>query len=111
MKTYSADQLEEVINARSRFAMLACLNAAGTTDFQTLCDQVEITSGNLSQHLARLEEAGYVTTDRVMVDRRPKTMVTLTEAGRRAFVDYVVAMRNMVRDVPDPVAQLRKKKP
>ncbi len=100
MKTFSTEHLEEVINARSRFTMLAYLTSAGRTDFLTLVDQLEISSGNLSQHIAKLEEAGYITTERVIVDRRPKTLVELTKIGETAFHGYVNAMREMVKSVP-----------
>jgi DNA-binding MarR family transcriptional regulator len=65
-------------------------------DFTELKDVLEVTQGNLSIHLRKLEEAGYVAIDKSFVGRKPLTRVRLTEAGRAAFSGLLKAMSQLV---------------
>lgn len=88
--------LDDVIHGRVRLGIVAYLASAEVADFTELKDVLEVTQGNLSIHLRKLEEAGYVSIDKSFVGRKPLTRVRLTETGRAAFSNYLKAMGQLV---------------
>ena len=88
--------LDDVIHGRVRLGVVAYLASAEVADFTELKDVLEVTQGNLSIHLRKLEEAGYVAIDKSFVGRKPLTRVRLTETGRAAFSNYLKAMGQLV---------------
>jgi len=88
--------LDDVIHGRVRLGIVAYLASAEVADFTELKDVLEVTQGNLSIHLRKLEEAGYVVIDKSFVGRKPLTRVRLTETGRAAFSTYLKAMGQLV---------------
>jgi DNA-binding MarR family transcriptional regulator len=88
--------IDEVIHGRMRLGVMAYLASGGTADFNELKARLQATDGNLSVHLRKLEEAGYVAIDKSFVGRKPLTRVTLTDAGRQAFLGYLDAMARLV---------------
>lgn len=88
--------LDDVIHGRVRLGVVAYLASAEVADFTELKDVLEVTQGNLSIHLRKLEEAGYVSIDKSFVGRKPLTRVRLTEAGTAAFSAYLKAMGRLV---------------
>jgi DNA-binding MarR family transcriptional regulator len=79
---------------------MAFLSTAGSAEFNTLKARLQATDGNLSVHLRKLEEAGYVAIHKSFVGKKPLTQVRLTEAGRAAFIRYLDAMARLV--TPNP---------
>ena len=65
-------------------------------EFNELKAVLEATQGNLSVHLRKLEEAGYVALEKGYLGRRPQTRVRLTSAGRAAFAGYLEAMTRIL---------------
>jgi len=104
MKPFFADALEDMVHARARLAILAYLSTAGQADFTDLRDQVGITDGNLSLHLKKLSEAGYVASRKTIVSNRSNTRISLTDAGRDAFYNYLDQLRRMLDEVPEKPA-------
>ena len=96
MDGFDIDQIDEVIHGRLRLGVMAFLSSAGTAEFTDLRNRLQATDGNLSVHLRKLEEAGYVTIDKRFSGRKPLTTVSLTEAGRAAFVGYLDAIGRLV---------------
>jgi len=88
--------LDDVVHQRVRLGILAVLNEAPKADFGELRSILKLTDGNLSRHLTVLEEAGYVTQDKVFEKKRPKTWVAITKSGRKAFDDEVSALRALL---------------
>jgi DNA-binding MarR family transcriptional regulator len=93
---FDIERIDEVIHGRLRLGIMAYLSTAETADFSTLKTRLSATDGNLSVHLRKLEDAGYVAIDKQFVGRKPLTTVTLTEAGRAAFIAYLDAMARLV---------------
>lgn len=85
--------IDDVIHGRVRLALMAYLSGAGQAEFGALKARAGVTDGNLSVHLRKLEDAGYVRMDRAFVGRRPLTTVVLTTAGRAAWIAYLDRMR------------------
>ena len=96
MDDFDIDRIDEVIHGRLRLGIMAYLSSAESADFNALKARLQATDGNLSVHLRKLEEAGYVAIDKRFVGKKPLTTVTLTGAGRAAFIDYLDAMARLV---------------
>ncbi|MFI6318492.1 transcriptional regulator [Nonomuraea sp. NPDC050556] len=91
--------LDPVIHAQARLRVVATLNTLPDGDqfaFPRLKDLLDMTAGNLSVHLTKLEEAGYVEIVKTHRGRTPATYVALTKRGRAAFDDYTKAIRALL---------------
>jgi DNA-binding HxlR family transcriptional regulator len=88
--------IDDVIHGRIRLGIMAFLSTAEVSEFNTLKTRLQATDGNLSVHLRKLEEAGYVAVEKTYAGRKPLTRVALTEAGRSAFVEYLDAIGRLV---------------
>ena len=93
---FEINRIDDVIHGRIRLGIMAFLSGAGTADFNTLKARLQATDGNLSAHLRKLEDAGYVAVAKSFVDRKPLTTLALTEAGRTAFTAYLDAIGKLV---------------
>jgi DNA-binding MarR family transcriptional regulator len=91
------EELDTVLHERGRLAITSVLAAVDSLTFTELRDQLEMTDGNLSVHLQKLEEKGYVAIDKQFVGRRPQTTCRLTPAGRRAFARYLNVLEAIVK--------------
>ena len=81
-------------------ASLAALEEGEKVDFTFLQELLSLTPGNLSVHLQKLEEAGYLRLEKTFVGRRPKTWVQATPAGRDAFAAHVAALQAIIEGEP-----------
>jgi len=69
-----------------------------SADFLFLQNQLQMTPGNLSSHLSKLEEAGYVEIVKEFIERKPHTALTLTKKGRDAFNGYRKDIKKVLED-------------
>lgn len=93
------NELDPVIHAQARLKVVATLNTLPDGDrlaFPGLKDVLGMTAGNLSVHLSKLEEAGYVEITKTHKGRTPVTYVALTKRGRAAFDEYTKAIRALL---------------
>lgn len=90
--------IDEVIHGRLRLGVMAYLSTAGTADFNELKAKLQATDGNLSVHLRKLEEAGYVAIEKTYAGKKPLTRAALTNKGREAFVAYLDAISRLVNN-------------
>ena len=84
--------IDRVIHEPARLSILAVLRAFESTDFTFLLKQTELSRGNLSSHLSKLETAGYVDISKEFVEKVPRTLVRLTDTGREAVATYRTEM-------------------
>lgn len=98
MDSFNIEAIDEVIHGRVRLGVMAYLAGREGADFNQLKARLQATDGNLSVHLRKLEEAGYVGVEKRFVDRKPLTRVRLTDRGRAAFVAYLDAMAVLVAE-------------
>lgn len=91
--THARFTLDEVIHAPVRFSIVAALNGVASADFATVRDAVEVTDSTLSKQVSTLEKAGYVKVAKGYIGKRPKTTLSLTSAGRKAFERHLDALR------------------
>ncbi|WP_127475915.1 transcriptional regulator [Microbacterium sulfonylureivorans] len=92
-------ELDPVIHAAARLritAALATLDPGESIAFPRLQELLGMTAGNLSTHVRRLEDAGYVAVDKTHRGRTPVTYLALTTRGRRAFEDYAETLRSVL---------------
>ncbi len=91
------DELDPLLHERGRLAIVSVLAAAEGLTFTELRDTLGMTDGNLSVHLQKLEEKGYVAIDKQFVGRRPLTTCRLTRNGHKAFARYLDHLEAIVR--------------
>jgi DNA-binding MarR family transcriptional regulator len=82
------DRLDRVIHEPGRLKIMMQLFVVESGDFVYLMRTTGLTGGNLSSHMNKLEEAGYVDVIKKFVERKPVTMLSLTDKGREAFLEY-----------------------
>jgi DNA-binding MarR family transcriptional regulator len=90
------NDLDEVIHGRVRLGVMAYLSGAGSADFNELKTRLQVTDGNLSVHLRKLEQAGYLKVEKGYSGRKPTTTMALTAAGRKAFADYLILLNTII---------------
>jgi DNA-binding HxlR family transcriptional regulator len=93
---FDINRIDEVIHGRVRLGIMAVLSGVDSADFNTLKARLQTTDGNLSVHLRKLEEAGFVAVNKRFEGRKPLTEATMTPTGRKAFVAYLDAMQGLV---------------
>ena len=93
--------IDRLIHEPARLMILALLYVVESGDFTFLMRQTGLTWGNLSSHLSKLEAAGYIEVEKEFVDRKPRTMLYLTDKGRAAFREYRQSMKQVLDDLPD----------
>ncbi len=98
MDGFDIEALDEVIHGRVRLGVMAYLSTAEAADFNAIKKRLQTTDGNLSVHLRKLEDAGYVGVDKSFVGRKPLTRIHITAVGRTAFVRYLDAMARLVSE-------------
>ena len=92
--------LDRLLHEPSRMSIVALLYMLESADFTFVMNQTNLTWGNLSSHLAKLEEAGYVKIEKGYKGKRPNTVLRLTEEGRESFRQYVQTVRGLFGNLP-----------
>jgi DNA-binding MarR family transcriptional regulator len=93
--------IDQVIHAPARLTVLTYLYVVESADFRFLKNVTGLTWGNLSSHVSKLEEAGYVAVEKEFRGKKPHTMLHLTDEGRAAFRAYKQSMQQVLDDLPD----------
>ncbi len=92
----SIDDIDDIIHGRIRLGVMTHLANTDVADFTELKTVLNATQGNLSIHLRKLEDAGYVAIDKSFLNRKPLTRVRMTPAGRKAFAAYIEAIGRLL---------------
>ena len=93
--------LDRIIHSPARLMVMTYLYVVESADFVFLMQLTGLTWGNLSTHLSKLEEVGYVALDKGYKGKKPNTTVSLTVTGREAFKVYKNGMQAVLNDLPD----------
>lgn len=80
--------LDRLIHEPARLAILTALASCKSADFLFLQRLTGLSGGNLSSHVAKLEEAGLVRVEKQFVDKRPNTRIGISERGRKAVREH-----------------------
>ena len=94
-------EIDKIIHEPARLKMMAQLYVVERVDFLFLMRQTGLTQGNVSGHLGKLEEAGYVQIKKGYIGKRPQTIISLTKKGREMFKAYIKSMRELFEDLDE----------
>ena len=86
-------ELNPLLHAQLRLAIMSILMNVDEADFVYLKEKTESTAGNLSVQLDKLSTAGYIAVNKGFLGKKPRTVCTITDAGRKAFEEYVDDLR------------------
>jgi DNA-binding MarR family transcriptional regulator len=97
----NAESIDRLIHEPSRLMIMAQLYVVQSADFLFLQRQTQMTPGNLSAHLSKLEDAGYVEITKEFIERKPHTALALTRKGRDAFKQYCRNIKKIAENLPE----------
>jgi len=92
--------IDRVVHEPARLLILSYLYVVESADFLFLLRQTNLTKGNLSSHLTKLEKTGYVNIEKKFVKKIPRTLLSLTKDGRKAFHEYSQRMKKIFKELP-----------
>ena len=92
-------RFDELIHPATRLSVVALLAAADWAEFAFIRDQLELSDSALSKQLGTLEEAGYITIDRPVSERRRRVRARLTQLGRERYAGHVAALQEIIAGV------------
>lgn len=92
--------VDKLIHEPARLNIMVHLYVIESADFLFMMRQTGLTFGNLSAHMSKLENAGYIEIIKEFVGKKPHTMLKLTEQGRQAFEEYRKKMKQFFDDMP-----------
>jgi DNA-binding MarR family transcriptional regulator len=96
MNDFDYQQIDDLIHSRIRLSVMASLIALGSASFSHIKERVGATDGNLSVHIRKLEDAGYVSVDKSFIDRKPVSIYRLTSQGKTALKTYISYLETML---------------
>lgn len=97
----SAIDIDKLIHEPARLIIMTQLYVVEEADFIFLMRQTGLTWGNLSSHMSKLEEAGYIEVRKEFLDKKPHTILKLTPKGRESFREYRKVMDEVFKDLPE----------
>jgi len=100
-KLRSLTEIDRVVHEPARLLVMMYLAEVDWADFVFLHAASGLTWGNLSAHLAKLEEAGYIEVNKQFIQRKPHTMLRLSPKGRQALQDYRQTMKQALDKLKD----------
>ncbi len=98
MPDFDYTHIDDVIHSRIRTALMAVLVSVEEAEFNYLKEKVNATDGNLSVHIKKLEEAGYVSVKKIFVARKPISKYKITNKGYKAFDNYIKKLESIVKN-------------
>jgi DNA-binding MarR family transcriptional regulator len=93
---HPAGGLDDVVHQRVRLGILAIAREARRVEFSYLRTNLELSAGNLSQHLGVLENAGLITLEKGYAGKRARTWITLTNAGNLALAEEITRLKLLI---------------
>ena len=90
--------IDKIVHDPVRLQILAYLNSAQKADFLYLQRTLELTKGNLSSHISKMESVGYVKVEKTYIKKIPLTIIEITDKGRQAFEKYKKEMNTFLTD-------------
>ena len=99
MSSHPANGLDDVVHQRVRLGILTIAHEARQVEFSFLRTNLEVTAGNLSQHLGVLENAGLITLEKGYAGKRARTWVRLTPAGRTALASEIARLKLLISQI------------
>jgi len=92
-------EVDRIVHEPARLMILMVLYTVEVADFTFLINATELSDGNLSSHLSKLEAAGYVEVEKGFAGKRPRTLLRLTTLGRQAVDNYRKTMQQALQNL------------
>lgn len=92
MSAYNYRAIDDFIHSRVRLMVMSFLAAARSAEFTELKKRLEVSDGNLSTHLKKLEDIGYIVQTKSFIGKKPQTLIAISEKGDAAFKNYVESL-------------------
>ena len=89
-------ELDQLLHSQLRLAVMSILLSVEEAEFVYLKEKTQATAGNLSVQIDKLNEAGYIEVEKSFVGKKPRTVCRITSAGRKAFEEYVQALKSYI---------------
>ena len=89
-------ELDPLLHSQLRLAIISLLVGLDEADFVYLKERTEATVGNLSVQIDKLSQAGYIEVEKGFEGKRPRTVCRITAQGRKAFAQYVDALKDYI---------------
>jgi DNA-binding MarR family transcriptional regulator len=99
MTSHPANGLDDVVHQRVRLGILTIAHEAQRVEFSYLRTNLELSAGNLSQHLGVLEKAEFVTLEKGYAGKRARTWISLTKAGRAALAEEITQLKLLISQI------------
>lgn len=87
-------ELDPLLHSQLRLAVMSILMSVEEADFSYLKEKTEATAGNLSVQIEKLSNAGYIDVEKGFNGRKPRTVCRVTDMGKKAFENYVDALKS-----------------
>lgn len=94
------DPIDRLLHEPARLQIAALLYVVEKAEFLFVMNQTRLSWGNLSSHLAKLEQGGYVAIEKSFKGKRPSTSIAMTPKGRSAFKEYASQMQQLFKNLP-----------
>lgn len=102
MTIHPSNELDDVVHQRVRLGILAIAHEARRVEFSYLRTNLDLTGGNLSQHIGVLESAGLITVEKGYEGKRARTWVSLTKAGDVALREEIAQLKRLIGQIEKP---------
>ncbi len=93
----SFNDLHKAFENRIRLGIMSVLTVNESLDFNAMKEYLEVTDGNLSTHIKKLEGDGFVDVKKSFIDNKPNTKYSITSKGREAFEKHLKAMEQIIK--------------
>lgn len=96
MEEFNPAEVNRLIHAPVRLGIMTILNSVEEVSFNYLKNKLDVTDGNLSSHIEKLEEAEYLSVRKTFKDKKPHTTYSITERGKKAFRNYIEHLEKVI---------------
>lgn len=90
------NDLDPLLHSQLRLAIISMLVSSEKVEFTYIKDETKAAAGNISIQIKKLQEAGYITVEKTFKNNYPKTMLSITEKGVKAFESYVNDLKKYI---------------
>lgn len=90
-------KFDELILSKTRLGIISALLGGDKLEFIYLRNTLNLSDGNLSVQIRKLEEAGYIKVEKVFIDRKPKTFCKITNKGQKAVLNLINRLEDMIK--------------
>lgn len=93
----SFDDLHKAFESRVRLGVMSALAVNGSLDFTSLREFLNVTDGNLATHIKKLENEGFIESEKSFIDNKPNTRYTMTIEGKKAFENHLAVLEQIIQ--------------